>query len=316
MPVFYPDNVQRGDRLQQLIDDIANIQTQIANQSDTMDKADKSSRQSLNDLLASQGMTTFDQLMNEILGEMTPDQRQQYQDMIDFNKKFGDVTDDIMQISSMIFTVAIIANIAIDVTIFTKTVGMMRVVKGYATGFKLLVTEGFDVAFSYFKDFRAGLEIVTEEFTEASRFGKILGTAAEFCEFLGWAGVVVDGIILIMQAVEGAEQKTKLIDGIHQTQIARLASAYFNTQAIQMSAQIDSLSDWIMMRSSTDPDDQAAAKVLAKTIAKRIAQDVDTVTLEGTEELLEGQDNSRSHYSADDLSRADVIAGATATIAK
>lgn len=45
-----------------------------------------------------------------------------------------------------------------------------------------------------------------EGFTDATTFGRVLGTAAEFCEFLGYIGVVVDGILLIMRAIQGAEQ--------------------------------------------------------------------------------------------------------------
>jgi len=311
MPVFYPDNAQRGDRLQQLVDDIASIQTNIANQSSTMDKADSSMRQNLDQLMKDNNMTTFDQLQDYIMAEMTPDQKKDYQQLIDFNKKFGDVTDSTLQVSSMIAGLAVTAKLGISITAFSQTVGMIRVVKGYAKGFQILLTEGFSVAYEYFKGFRAALGAISEDFTEATRFGKILGTAAEFCEFLGWAGVALDAVILIIQAIEGAEQKTKLIDAIHQTQIARLSSAYFNAEAILMTAHVESLSDWMEMRSSDDPDDQAGARALGKKIAKRIAEDVSTVTLEATETTLEGQDNSRSHYASDDLSRADVIKGAT-----
>jgi hypothetical protein len=47
---------------------------------------------------------------------------------------------------------------------------------------------------------------MSEGFTEASTFGRVLGTAAGFCEFLGYVGVVVDGIILIMRIVQEAQQ--------------------------------------------------------------------------------------------------------------
>jgi len=315
MPVIYPDNVQRGDRLQQLIDDLANIQTQVSNQSDSMDKANAAMRSSLDDLLKANNMTTYDQLVAKIKAEMTPDMQKDFQSIIDFNKQFGDVTDSILQVSGLVSGVAIVSKIGISITIFKQTVGMMRVVKGYAYGFKLLVTEGFNIAYEYFKGFRAALGAVTEEFTEATRFGKILGTAAEFCEFLGWAGVVIDGIMLIMQAIEGAAQKTKLIDGIHQTQVSRLSSEYFLNETIAMSAHIESLSDYMDMRASDDPDEQAASVFLGKTIAKRIASDVAKVTLDSVQATLSGQDSNRSHYSADDLSNAQVIALATVDVA-
>lgn len=82
------------------------------------------------------------------------------------------------EVSSWILGGAVTAGVIIDITIFSKTVGMIRVVKAYANCFKLLVTEGFEVAYqgmsvpllidacrltrfaSAFKGLRAGLAAV------------------------------------------------------------------------------------------------------------------------------------------------------------
>jgi hypothetical protein len=181
-----------------------------------------------------------------------------------------------------------------------------------------LATEGWEVAykglfFSHsslfldlifphpaFKGFREGLEVISgqqivlhcaakttdvetsENFTDASTFGRVLRTAAEFCEFLGYIGVVVDGIILIMPAIQGAEQyvststiastairlitppkrKTKLIDAIHKTQVSRLACASFSGVAMKVTSQVESFVDYLTMAASSDPDDQAGARAV------------------------------------------------------
>jgi len=314
MSLIYPDNTLRADRLQQLVNDVVSLQTQITNCNNQMDRAEAAMKPLIAKMETAQGIKTFDDLRAKISAALPEAQRTLYNDMIVFNSTIGDVADVITKTSSFILGSASASGIAIDITVYSKTVGLIRIVKAYAYCFKLLVTEGFDVALKAFKGLREGLQIISEGFTEASTFGRVLGTAAEFIEFLGYVGVLVDGIILIMRTIQAAEQKAKLIDAIHKTQVSRLSCSLFNDEATKVVAHVESFVDWVTMAASSDADDQAGARAMGKRIAKTLATPQTAATLADMETLLEQQDKARKYYSADDLPRADVISLATVDI--
>ncbi|KAF5374072.1 hypothetical protein D9757_010736 [Collybiopsis confluens] len=306
------DNVPRGNRLQQLVDDITNTQKDISTISDSMDKSTVQTLQSLQTFLAAAGATSLDQIIVKMKQEMTPDQQQSYDDMIAFNAKFGDVTDTTLQVSSIVFAVACVYKISFNMTAFYKVVGLTRVLRTYARSIKVLVTEGYDVGIEMLKTTRQAAQAVIgefyhKEFADSSNFTKALGVAAEVSEGLMVMGLGIDAFILVLQAIEGAEQKTKLIDAIHQTQVIRLSMNVLYQQAEAIQANIDGLqlfaTELAKHGSITDP-------FAGGDVAGQIAAQQKDVSLLQTEQTLEGGDANRNSYRDDDLSTNDVVSKA------
>jgi hypothetical protein len=71
----YKDNTQRADRLQQLINDIDSLQTQVTNYDTQMDGAEAAMRPLLAQMGGTQGIKTFDDLRAKVSGELPEPQR-------------------------------------------------------------------------------------------------------------------------------------------------------------------------------------------------------------------------------------------------
>jgi len=310
MPVLYPDNIPRGDRCKHIINDIVNIQLQIANASTIIESCNTNMGEALKTIMSQEDVDNVEELEKKIIEELPEDQREQYKKLIEFNEQFGDTTDNIRYIVGVVGKASKFGGLATDIATISQSCGMMQVVRQYAKGFQILITEGFDTAFAYMRGVRSAMKIISDDFTEVTRMGKILGAGAQFVEFLGYAGVVVESIILVMQAIEGAIEKKKLIEAIHQTQVARLSSANFSDQATYITSHIQELSDWADMAVDPDPDSQAAAKIVASKIAKRLAAS-DSVSggtsVADTEKRLYAEDHKIKQYFDDDYSEAEVV---------
>ena len=73
------DNVKRASRLQQLVDSMANMQTDIKHDADQMDSKDKAIRPAINAMLKERGIDNIDDLIAKSLAKMTPEEKKQYE---------------------------------------------------------------------------------------------------------------------------------------------------------------------------------------------------------------------------------------------
>jgi hypothetical protein len=73
------DNIPRAGRLQQLVDSIANIQTDIEDYAAKMDKKNKAIRPLLKKILEAQGIPDIDKLIERAGNQLTTDQQSAFQ---------------------------------------------------------------------------------------------------------------------------------------------------------------------------------------------------------------------------------------------
>ena len=75
----FKENVKRASRLQQLVDSMGNMQTDIKHDADQMDAKDKAIRPAIDAMLKERGLDSIDDLIAKSLAKMTPEEKKQYE---------------------------------------------------------------------------------------------------------------------------------------------------------------------------------------------------------------------------------------------
>ena len=73
------DNEKRASRLQQLVDSMADMQTDVKNIGVKMDEKNVKYRPAIDKLLKAHGMDSVDDVINKAMAEMTPDERKAFE---------------------------------------------------------------------------------------------------------------------------------------------------------------------------------------------------------------------------------------------
>jgi transcriptional accessory protein Tex/SPT6 len=87
-PPLSPDNQPRAGRVQQLVDSIANMQTDIKNDAKQMDKKNADMRPKVDALLNKNGLDSIDDLIKKAMAQMTDDERKQFEAVSRFSMEY------------------------------------------------------------------------------------------------------------------------------------------------------------------------------------------------------------------------------------
>lgn len=74
-----PDNEKRASRLQQLVDSIANMQTDVKDIGRKMDEKNEKYRPAINELLKANHVDSVDDVINKAASRMTPEERKAFE---------------------------------------------------------------------------------------------------------------------------------------------------------------------------------------------------------------------------------------------
>ena len=77
-PIWYPDNVHRGDRVRELRSDVVEFQENLRKARAVFDKAEGRIKRSVDAVMAQGGLLTFDQMSNHLAKILTPEQKDLY----------------------------------------------------------------------------------------------------------------------------------------------------------------------------------------------------------------------------------------------
>ncbi|KAG6813839.1 hypothetical protein H0H92_006783 [Tricholoma furcatifolium] len=91
--VFYPGNQLRADRLQQLINNIGLIQTEIANEQKRMNELDTACQVKLNQLLKDGKIESLEELKKKAMSKLTDEDKDEYNQLISATRTVGQVTE-------------------------------------------------------------------------------------------------------------------------------------------------------------------------------------------------------------------------------
>jgi hypothetical protein len=316
--MFYPDNEKRASRVQQLVDSMANMQTDIKNDSQAMDDKNVAIRPQIDKLLKQNGFATLDDLINKSMALLTPDQRKQFEAMVKTAQASKAGFDWTYFAAGVLMLPEGVILTAKTVMAIGSFVMKSSVIQGIANVFKSGAEAGSEAAAGAAEAAEAVAEDATKEIGEVGEGGEVVGEAVSFAsklgtffKVLGGIGFVITLIVGIVEIVEGAEQKTKLIDAIHSCQSSRLAIKYFKIQADNIIQNLTTIALYVdaSVGTPTMPANPAVAAYLGQAILSSISAldaDIDWTKLEAD---LDTQDRSSGlFYGDDDLPGDQVVA--------
>ncbi|KAI0798262.1 hypothetical protein C8Q75DRAFT_845686 [Abortiporus biennis] len=317
--MFYPENVERAARLQQLVDSMGNMQSDIKHYGEEIDKKNTAIRPLIDALLKDKNIDTIEDLIAKSLAKMSPDDRKQFESLIEAAKKSKAGFDWtyfaaglLMLPEGAILTSQAIVAAGRFITRLSAIQGLVQVFRSAESGTAAAAEAAaqLEKAALAAEDATKDVSMIGEggvEIQEASRFLRGIGTALKV---LGAVGFVVTIIVGAIEIIQGAAQKEKLIEAIQKSQPARLCIAFYKREASNLIQQLELMV--VYYESMTGPDkDEDVADRIGKKVVKNIKRDNSTIKLNELENELENQDKSAGNfYGKDDLGLDQVVAKA------
>ncbi|KAG5647879.1 hypothetical protein DXG03_007803 [Asterophora parasitica] len=344
--IFYPENVPRADRLQMLINHIAIIQTDVGREKQRMDELDKKAKETLNLLLERGEVKSLDQLNAEAMARLTDEQRQEYQALIDSTKEVGQVTNILLWaglvlggeqiirygspvLMSLARGVAALQGVQGGISALVGAAG--KLATGAAAAGEGLAAAAQQATQTVARSSAAGAAAVagesgaaagaaTDAVAETTKLTKPLGWIGKYGKWLSRLGVVLLLAVPLIEVIYGRKQKEQLIEGIHDTQVARLVIAALREQARKVTNEMNSIKSYLeilkkgkvtaaaevgMFSVKITPDYLTFGEELLQTIRSSHAQ-IDLTTIERE---LRADDKGDFHKS-DDLAVENVVLAA------
>ncbi|KAJ7813988.1 hypothetical protein B0H14DRAFT_2458285 [Mycena olivaceomarginata] len=321
--VFYPDNEKRASRLQQLVNSMDNMQTDIKHTAAQMDEMNEKIRPAINAMLKERQMNTVDDLIQKSMEKMTPDDKKQFEALIKAAKAAKAGFDWTYFAAGMLMLpegAILTGKVVMSVGRFACR---MQAVQGIAKFFKAASggAEAAAIAAQAANDLEKGAieaeaaakeaGVAGEAGTEITEAARAMGRVSKFLKVIGVIGFVVTIVVAVVEAIQGAAQKAKLIETIQNCQPARLCIAYFKRESTNIMGQLQLVATYLELASGPEAD-PALAKVLSNKIVKNISADNSKIDFDKLEIEMETQDRtSGGFYGDDDLPTVTVIQKAT-----
>ncbi|EIN12227.1 hypothetical protein PUNSTDRAFT_41942 [Punctularia strigosozonata HHB-11173 SS5] len=308
-PHLFPDNVKRADRLQQLINHIGGLQSDIIKEKRRMDELDKAARAILDELLHKGDISTLEELKKKAMSKLTEEQRRTYQTIgetmfwaalviggPELAKLGGTAIMGLFKGASSMQAVQSSVSALVD-TLVKATAGTAAAAgEGVAQAAQTALKSA---------EAGEGTVIAAEDTPEGAEVTKSIGFLGKYGKWFSRFGVVILVATPIVELFLGARQKERLIDGIHETQVARLVVDCLREQARKLTEQMTSIKTYLdMLKKGKKSEAAAFGKELLGTIRAANAG----IDLESLEDGLEKSDKSSSnYYGEDDLKSATVV---------
>ncbi|KAG5647880.1 hypothetical protein DXG03_007804 [Asterophora parasitica] len=315
MHVFYPDNVPRADRLQQLINNIGVIQTDISREKKRQDELDAQTKTKLDELLAAGKIESLAELEKKALSKLTDEEKAEYDALIKSTKLVAQVTETMLWaglllggnklislggkvVMALVRGIAAIQAVRVAVTAFVETISGLA--KGGAAVAKALASAA------------SKARQAADAAKKATGFTKIEGRVSRVFRFLGkigkwlsWFGVVLVAAAPLVELFVGANQKEELIKGIHETQVTRLVVDTLKQQARNITEQMNSTNMYLSM---LHKGKKASAEAVAEEMLDTIKEQDEKIDLDALEDDLRIADKSTlAFYGKDDLEKSIVV---------
>jgi len=236
MGIIYPDNENRANRVQQLATNIGAIQNEANDSLDRVNVSVDHQLENINAIMKSQGITSTDELNKKLMALMSPEDRATYEEQVKHIRGQNSVTDKILEASTAVSFVAGVAGLsAAPIARILSTGALAAGADLFGRGVRAMLNGeevGLAMMRAAFRTFRA-LRIGGEVSETASKVARAIKTAGTVLAVLG---VVLDGIVLIIAAVQGAKQKVALQSAIRELvarrfQAKQLEDQLFATEA-------------------------------------------------------------------------------------
>ncbi|KAK7031214.1 hypothetical protein VNI00_013630 [Paramarasmius palmivorus] len=336
-PHLFPANVKRADRLQQLINHIGILQGDIVKEKRRMEQLDKASQTLLDELLKNGDIPTLKELQEKAMTQLSEKQRREFQDLIDSTKTVHQAGETMFWIALVLggpeiakfsgpaimslfgkasSMQAIQGSIYALVETLTQATAQTAQAAGKSWSSELLyLLEIFQVV-----TFLSGVANAAEKATSVAKAGesaaaaagaesaqatKTFGFLGKYAKWFSRLGVVLLVAVPLVELFIGAKQKERLIEGINETQVARLVVRSLREEARTLTEQMTSFKTYLdMLKKGKKAEAQEFGDELLETIRTKISE----VDLEKLQDELEKSDRqSANYYGDDDLGASQVV---------
>ncbi|KAF7353965.1 hypothetical protein MVEN_01082900 [Mycena venus] len=315
MTVFYPDNVPRADRLQQLINNIGVLQTDIAKEKARMDELDTKSQTILNALLKEGKIKTLEELKNEAMSKLTDEQKREFEALISSTKEVAKVTETMLWIGLLLGGGKLVSLGSKAIMALVRGIAAIQAVRAVVTAFVQAIpglARGAAAVAEAVANAAARARAIAEAGKEAAGLAAQESKVARFFRFLGrigkwlsWFGVVLVGVAPLIEVIVGGQQKEKLIEGIHETQVVRLVIDAIKQQARHITEQMNTSTMYLNFISKGKA---ATAAAIGDEMVETIKEEDSKIDLNKLEADLRDADNATvNKYFADDWDVATVV---------
>jgi len=315
MSFLYPDNQNRYNRVEGLANDISSVQQEVRDSIKRVDATNTRIIPTMNNIMKTNNMKTIDDMKNEVMKSLTPEQKQKYEKAIADMKGNDQNVDKILDASLLVAFLAGTTGLLVKPIVTLLDTGALAAgVNLVGRGLMTMIAGDVAVGARMMRaGIRTGRALATGvELTEqASRFVRFFRAAAKV---LTVVSVLLDGAVLIYQAIEGAKQRAALQQGIKELVSRRLnckelEQQIFAAEAYQGNVQgylmtYDTLKKQGLPKESIDQ----VTNALTAGIIDNLKQDMDKITDQTVWDQLKTQDSDKNAWTNEDPSLADALA--------
>ncbi|KAK5997588.1 hypothetical protein PT974_02951 [Cladobotryum mycophilum] len=251
--LLYPDNKDRGRRVNQLVTQIIGIQSNMEINKNVSSDQLKTSEEKVDAVLEKLQLKSTKELQEKLAQTLPEDVKQKYLDLVSVFEK--DVADD-TQIIDIVGLILSSAGVVSVTTVAIEFVTTGKLAAGINCLLRALIYASKDIEAAE-KFLKMGITIVEslskevevgEKALKVMRFVKTAGTV------IAVIGVFIDAIIIVIAAIKGAEQRKDLQDAIHDLSFRRLTARAITDMGAIYSQFISALYDGVIdMKYGDDP---------------------------------------------------------------
>ncbi|KAF8878189.1 hypothetical protein BD779DRAFT_1218200 [Infundibulicybe gibba] len=291
MSFWYPDNINRRDRAQQLSNDITVMQQAVAEAKVEMDKALERMDPYIQEMFRNNGMKTFDDLKAKLDASLTPEQKMAYDELVQRSKKTTDGIDNALTVFSAMTFYSGIAVKAIDITSFLISGHVISTFRAYGKAFITLITEGLEAG-----------KAASKLGMYASRASKVLKTVAAL-------GIIADAFILALAIYQEAQQREYLRAAINDLFVRRIISKFYERMCDSIKTHNGLMISYLLFVSGPEisAEDQSAADKIAKKMSDFVTEDWENIDTASSYDLLSALDSARTSWRDEDPSRESAL---------
>ncbi|KAJ7898271.1 hypothetical protein B0H14DRAFT_2675416 [Mycena olivaceomarginata] len=237
MGIIYPDNQNRVNRVQQLATNISQLQSNIQQYVDGIHMQDNRTLPMLDRISERAGFPTLEAFLKDARNQMTPEQREKYEEMKTGLEGRDSYVDVALKVGNGVFAIGVAVKFGgpLMIKLFTSTLMQLCFV-AIARGTILVISGSVDQGVHLIRAGARGVRYVSD----VSKVGETVSKALRYVKIaskvLLAVGLLIDGVLLVWELIEGKEQKEKL-----QAAIVELVSRRFTVKMLERSAWVSQL---------------------------------------------------------------------------
>ncbi|KAF8868347.1 hypothetical protein BD779DRAFT_1598340 [Infundibulicybe gibba] len=196
MGVWFPDNINRRDRAQQLSNDITMMQNDMIEAKAGMDRRSARMVPYINEVLRNHGMSTFDDLKARLDATLAPEQQRAYEKLVQISQGTTESNDKTLTILSIIVLCSgSLAQDGAALIVFLACGHIASVFRAYAT-FVVLITKGVEAGNVAFQAIRKSAKLAADVLNDQGKLANCAAWASQVLEIIAICGIATKVYIL------------------------------------------------------------------------------------------------------------------------